>query len=119
MKLSHKNGLAHNIGKCRWNNEPSYPEKWFMEVIENEFDNKNYIREYPFFKYSLDFAWPELKICIEIDGEQHQRFDDYKERDKQKDLLLKQNGWKELRINWKDCFFNPKYYINLAKELFL
>jgi very-short-patch-repair endonuclease len=46
----------------------SYPEKWFMCVIKNEFKDKNFVREYPFIKYSLDFAWPHKKICIEIDG---------------------------------------------------
>lgn len=109
MKLAHKEGRAHNIGECRHNNEPSYPEKWFMRVIENEFSNKNYIREFPFYRYSLDFAWPDLKICIEIDGEQHERFEEYKERDIKKDELLKQEGWKELRISWKECCKNPKY----------
>ena len=118
MKRAHKEGRAHNIGECRHNNEPSYPEKWFMRVIENEFPIKEYVREFPFHNYSLDFAWPELKICIEIDGEQHQRYAEYKLRDNKKDALLKSEGWKELRIAWKDCFKNPKYYINLAKELF-
>lgn len=118
MKRAHKEGRAHNIGECRHNNEPSYPEKWFMRVIENEFPIKEYVREFPFHNYSLDFAWPELKICIEIDGEQHQRYAEYKLRDNKKDALLKSEGWKELRIAWKECFNNPKHYINLAKELF-
>jgi very-short-patch-repair endonuclease len=56
-----------------------------MRVIENEFEDKLYTREYPFFKYSLDFAWIEKKLCIEIDGEQHQRFQEYKDRDNEKD----------------------------------
>lgn len=115
MKIAHIEGRAYNIGKCRWNNEPSYPEKWFMEVIDNEFKNKNYIREYTFYKYSLDFAWPNIKKCIEIDGEQHERFENYKQRDILKDSLLNDNGWKILRIKWKDCFNNPKYWINKAK----
>ena len=28
MKLAHKEHRAHNIGQSRWNNEPSYPEKF-------------------------------------------------------------------------------------------
>ena len=118
MKKAHEEGRAWNIGKSRWNNEPSYLEKWFMTVIENEFEDKNYVREYPFHKFSLDFAWVEKRICIEIDGEQHERFEDQKLRDKEKDELLAKEGWKELRIKWKDCCNNPKYYIQLAKELF-
>ena len=40
MKKAHAEGRAHNIGESRWNNEPSYPEQWFMKVIENEFIDK-------------------------------------------------------------------------------
>lgn len=117
MKKAHKEGRAHNIGESRWNNEPSYPEKWFMTVIANEFDDKNYIREYPFHRYSLDFAWIDKKKCIEIDGEQHQRFDEYKERDKRKDVLLKEEGWQILRLNWKELkYTNTKNLIQLANN---
>ena len=116
MKKAHKEGRAHNIGSSRWNNEPSYPEKFFMKVIENEFNDKNYQREYPFGKYSLDFAWIDKKCCIEIDGEQHDRFKEYKQRDIKKDTLLKENGWKILRIKWKDLYKNSKEIIKKAKE---
>lgn len=116
MKKAHQEGKAWNIGKSRWNNKPSYPEKWFMDVINNEFIDKNYIREYPFFIYSLDFAWINKKKCIEIDGEQHERFSSYKERDKRKDELLLNNGWKILRLKWIDIYNNPKYCIQTAKN---
>ena len=71
MKKAHLEGRAYNIGECRWNNEPSWPEKWFMQVIEKEFEDKNYLREMPFHRFSLDFAWKHKKKCIEIDGKQH------------------------------------------------
>ena len=69
MKKAHAEGRAHNIGESRWNNKPSYPEKWFMTVIKNNFEDQNYIREFPFHRFSLDFAWVHKKKCIEIDGE--------------------------------------------------
>ena len=116
MKKAHIEGRAHNIGECRWNNKPSYPEKWFMDVIENEFTNKEYIREFPFHKYSLDFAWVKLKKCIEIDGEQHYRDEVQMIRDKAKDKLLKEEGWKVLRLDWRWVYNNTKDAIKLAKE---
>jgi very-short-patch-repair endonuclease len=116
MKKAHAEGRAWNIGKSRWNNEPSYPEKFFMQVIQNEFNDKNYIREYPFGIYSIDFAWPDKKIAIEIDGEQHLRFESYKERDLRKDELLKNNGWLVLRIRWKDMYNDTKRWIKIAKD---
>lgn len=115
MKLAHKEHRAHNIGQSRWNNEPSYPEKFFMNVIKNEFEDQNYVREYPFKIYSLDFAWPEKKQCIEIDGEQHYRFQEYIERDIRKNKVLTENNWEFLRIPWKDMFSNTKDWIHVAK----
>lgn len=116
MKLLHSLGKAHTLGHNRNKQEPSYPEKFFMKVIENEFDDKNYQREFPFSKFSLDFAWVEKKKCIEIDGEQHDRFEDQKRRDLEKDQLLKENNWQILRIKWKDLFKNSKYYIIQANN---
>lgn len=120
MKKAHSEGRAHNIGECRWNNEPSYPERWFMNVLKNEFGlekDKDYKMELPFHKFSLDFAWPDKKICIEIDGEQHERFQEQKDRDIEKDKLLKEEGWKELRKSWKDIFNSPRSFIEEVKNI--
>jgi len=116
MKKAHKEGKAYNIGYNNHIGEPSYPEKFFTKVIENEFDDKNYVYQYQFSTYKLDFAWPHLKKCIEIDGDQHYRFEDYHERDIKKDNLLKQRGWEVFRIRWKDMFNDTKFWINIAKQ---
>ena len=116
MKKAHAEGRAHNIGECRWNNEPSWPEKWFMQVIENEFTDKNYVRERPFHRFSLDFAWEHKKKCIELDGKQHEVFQEQIERDLRKNELLKEEGWQLLRLKWKEVFHEPKKYIQIAKE---
>jgi len=116
MKLAHAEGKAWNIGKSRWNNLPSYPEEFFMKVIDNNFSNKEYTREYPVGIYSIDFAWAELKKCIEIDGEQHQRFEEYRKRDERKDKLLKEEGWEILRIKWKDLYQDPSNWIEKSYQ---
>lgn len=118
MKKAHEEGRAHNIGECRWNNEPSYPEQWFMKVLKNEFGlekDKDYKMEFSFHKYSLDFAWPDKKLCIEIDGEQHEKFQEQKSRDLEKDKLLKEEGWLEIRKSWKEIFNNSKTFIEEVK----
>ncbi len=112
MKKAHAEGRAWNIGKSRWNNEPSYPEQFFMKVIENEFRDKDYINEYSIGIFSADFCWPHLKKVIEIDGDQHQRFEEYVERDKRKDEFLDKEGYQVLRIVWKEMFNNPKEKIS-------
>ena len=121
MKKAHAEGRAHNIGECRWNNEPSYPEKWFEEMLKNELNQEegiDYKKEFPFYRFSLDFAWPTKKFCIEVDGEQHSRDSIQKERDIEKDKLLFQDGWVEIRIEWKSIFNNTKEFINILKDCF-
>jgi len=116
MKKAHAEGRAWNIGMSRWNNEPSYPEKFFMKVIENEFDDKDYEREVPFHRFSLDFVWKHKKKVIEIDGSQHERFEDQIKRDKEKDRLLLEEDWQVLRIKWKDFYHDTKKWIKISKE---
>jgi len=115
MKKAHAEGRAWNIGKNRWNNKPSYPEEFFMKVIKNEFEDKDFQREYSIGIYSADFAWVEKKRIIEIDGDQHFK-EEYSKRDKRKDEYLKSVGWEVLHIVWKELFHNPKDKILLAKN---
>lgn len=116
QQLAHKEGRAWNIGMSRWNNEPSYPEKFFMKVIANEFKDTNYTQEHPIGKYSIDFAWVDRKLAIEIDGKQHDEDPIQRARDAQKNLLLNEQGWKLLRIKWKDLSNDSIVWINKAKQ---
>lgn len=103
MKKAQKEGRAYNIGQSRWNNVHSMPEKWLITVLKNNFnqiENIDYKTEMPFYRYALDFAWPEKRLCIEIDGKQHLYDEKQIERDIEKDRLLKEDGWKELRLKW-------------------
>jgi very-short-patch-repair endonuclease len=110
MKKAHAEGRAHNIGSCRWNNEPSYPEQFVIKAIKNNFKDKNYIREYSVGRYSIDFAWKEKMKAIEIDGDQHLTKKQI-ESDKKKDKLLISLGWELIRIRWKNLYNNPKEII--------
>ena len=103
MKKAQKEGRAYNIGQSRWNNEHSMPEKWLIAILKNNFnqiENIDYKTEMPFYRYALDFAWPEKRLCIEIDGKQHLYDEKQIARDIEKDRLLKEDGWKELRLKW-------------------
>lgn len=116
MKKAHEEGRAWNIGMNSWNGENSYPEKFFLEVINNEFVDKNVIEQLQFSKYKLDFAWEHKKKCIEIDGDQHTRFKNLMESDIRKDKLLLEKGWSVLRISWKDIYHDTKKWIKIAKD---
>ena len=80
------------------------------------FDDKDYISEFPISIWSYDFAWEHKKRLVEIDGEQHERYDDYKERDNRKDRYARELGYDILRIRWKDMYSDTRKWINIAKE---
>ena len=114
MKKAHAEGRAHNIGESRWKNEPSYPESMFMQIIENEFKDKNYKKEYSFHRFSFDFAWPHKKKYIEIDSDYHLHKDQHN-RDIMKDEFAKKEGWQVIRFFWNDFCKNTKEWINKIK----
>lgn len=92
-----RNG-THMGWKSRKGKQPSYPEKFFMDVLDN--NQIKYEHELPCGKYFIDLAIKEKMIALEIDGKQHQ-YTDRKEKDLEKDKYLVDNGWKVYRIKWK------------------
>lgn len=79
----------------------SYPEKYFKAVFDNaEID---YSQNYYSNGYFLDFAWPDIKVYIEIDGEQHYVDHRIVEHDKIRTQRLHELGWRLLtRIRWSE-----------------
>lgn len=94
----------------------SYPEEFFTKIIENEIDDHDYKYNMPFYTWKLDFAWPKKKLCIEIDGSQHERLDKQRESDIRKDAKLIECGWCVLRIKWKHLFHHTQHYIDMARD---
>jgi very-short-patch-repair endonuclease len=98
----------------------SYPEKFFIKVLENNNLINKCITNYPVKKrnlgiesdanYFLDFYFPELKLDLEVDGKQH-KYEDRVKSDKKRDSLLKSIGIKVYRIKWKNpnSVENKKY----------
>jgi very-short-patch-repair endonuclease len=82
----------------------SFPEKIYKEFFEkNGFENQfemNYLIYRKEGCYFLDFYFPEMKLDIEIDGQQHERLD-RKTSDIKRDSYLKEKGIKVVRIKWK------------------
>ena len=79
----------------------SYPEKYFKEVFDNE--HIEYKQNYYQCGYFLDFAWPEKKIYLEVDGEQHYVDKRIVEHDKVRTQKLLENGWTCIeRVRWSE-----------------
>ena len=116
LKKAFKEGRAHGWANVKQNkNGMSYPEVWFEKMIKNENLDLNYEYNFTFFKYKLDFAWTDKRLCIEIDGNQHNE-ETRKESDIKKDLLLKENGWKVLRLKWGYIVAHTKESIDIVKK---
>lgn len=95
MKKLHKQG---KIKRWNINGKPSYAEKFFMGIFKDR--NISYYFNYKVDRYFIDFAFPNKKVALEIDGKQHEQ-EDRKKHDQIRDLFLIALGWKVYRIKWK------------------
>ena len=66
--------------------------------------------------YHLDFAIPEKKLCLEIDGVSHR---DRANRDERKDEILKSQGWQIIRLKAEEVRYNLDETISLLNDLAL
>jgi len=122
LKISEKLIKAYKEGRNRgWSfinsdiNRRSYPEKWFIKNVLKRYNlyEKHTIKEkLSFGKYFLDFAILDMKIDIEIDGQQHFRTIEAINHDKERDNFLLNNDWKVYRIAWIELKNNSDIIIN-------
>lgn len=121
MKIAHKEKRAGTF-PSRKNKEHSYPEKWLIKVLKSELnmiENIDYETEKYFHGQFLDFAWNDKKLCIEMDGEQHERYLSVRLKDIQKEKNLHKDGWKLLRVKWKNVYNNTQYWIEEIKKFIM
>ena len=93
--------------------EPSWPEKIFIKGLKDYgFYNKFSIeREKCFHPYFADFAFLNVKVVVEVDGEQHLKL--YrKQKDKEKDKLITSKGWRVFRVTAKQVKNNIKLVLD-------
>ncbi len=90
----------------------SYPEQIFKNALE-ALNIKGWKFQYQNGIYQYDFAFPDLKIDVEIDGGTH-KSDKVKKIDKRRDEWSKLQGWKVLRFEAKEVKSNV---INCIKKL--
>ena len=90
----------HYQGKSIWHtaytHRQSYPERYFSKIFSDA------ERNYHVDRYFLDFAWPDKRIYIEIDGEQHYTEEGLK-HDEERTARLNSYGWTLVRrIRWSE-----------------
>ena len=96
MSTSHK---AICQGKSIWSTQiekrRSYAEQYFAGIFTDA------EQQYHVDRYFLDFAWPDKKVYVEIDGEQHYNDPKVVAHDVDRTKNLKECGWQCIaRIRW-------------------
>ncbi|MFE4543261.1 hypothetical protein [Arthrobacter sp. NPDC056727] len=67
----------------------------------------------PIGRHRLDFAWKKEKVALEFDGKvkyfDYKRTDEVLLEERQRENALTEEGWKFLRIVWKDLFNEARF----------
>lgn len=79
---------------------PSYPERYFDEVLTSA--GLTFEKEYQVGLYSLDFAFPDRMIDLEIHGSQHYMDARIVESDKRRRAYLEDLSWTVIEVNWSE-----------------
>lgn len=81
------------------------------EILKNGLKRIGYQFDFQYVvhRYVLDFAFTDVKVCVELDGIPHLVFPEAVERDKQRDEFLEGRGWIVLR------FLNSEIENNLGE----
>lgn len=116
ISISMKKYLDENPDKTPYllnhSSKESYPEKIFRERLERE--NIQFVQEYKILRYSLDFAFPDKKINVEIDGETHLQ-KNVQKIDAERNKILQNLGWKVLRFRTFDVKTNIENCVQILK----
>jgi len=90
---------------CRsFRKNPTKAEALLWDSLRNRSIGKKFRRQYPTEGFILDFYCPELKICIEIDGQIHKNEEQLK-YDQERSRTLKEQGISILRF-WNSEVLN-------------
>ena len=93
----------------------SYPEKLLRQALEKR-SITAWVYNYPIRRYSIDFAFIELKVAIEVDGGTH-LLPEVKEKDRIRDLSLKEIGWATYRFTASDVKKDPDSIVEIISKI--
>lgn len=103
MPISYKTRI-----ECQTNQNPDMCLDSPMErIVYNELKTSGScpVMQYMIGKYFVDFAFPDLRLVIEYNGESHKDFDSF-QKDKIRAGEIHSLGWSIMNITWEGNFFN-------------
>lgn len=89
---------------------PSELEESFFQLWKRFGNGMMPVREYRFIegrRYRADFAWPEHKLIVEMDGYRAHVHKHGKQRDSERDRLSMLDGWRVMRYTAYDLRVKP------------
>jgi Protein of unknown function (DUF559)/Transcriptional regulator, AbiEi antitoxin len=66
--------------------------------------------------WRLDFAYPEHKVLIEVDGRRFHAARRRQKNDMRRDNVMNVRGWTVLRFTWEDVVTEPEYVIAMVRQ---
>lgn len=77
----------------------SYPEQWVEQALKDR-GIHGFEMEKNVSRFSIDFAFTDLSLALEVDGKQH-NYPKNRAHDERRDAFLASKGWTVFRMPWK------------------
>jgi len=68
-------------------------------------------------RFEVDFAWPESRLIVELDGRAHHGTASAFEADRRRDQLLAIGGWRVIRATWRQIAEEPESLLATVRTL--
>lgn len=111
MSIRRKRYLAENPDKHPWKKNSKFIS-WPCEKLKEKLREKDYkfIEEFSILNYSIDIAFPERKLGLEVNGNQH--YDSQgvlKEYYQKRHEEIEKLGWKLIEIHYTLCYSQENF----------
>ena len=87
----------------------------WQHLRKRQLQGLRFRRQFPIANYITDFACPEIKLIIEVDGETHSSASEMA-HDKARTEFLESEGWQVLRYWNKDIYDNLEGVLDAIAE---
>jgi len=108
------NGKAYRTSRALRRNM-SLPEILLWEQLRRKTTGRKWRKQHPAGPYSLDFYCDAVKLCVEVDGEAHDRGSE-PARDARRDAWLAAGGIETLRIPAAEVLANLNGVLDWIEE---